>query len=72
MSVGGDADDPVVCVCAGLSENDLVRLIRSGAGTVEILRSAGGANTGCGGCREELEELLDDFAPIRGGRSHAD
>jgi bacterioferritin-associated ferredoxin/ribosome-associated toxin RatA of RatAB toxin-antitoxin module len=53
-------DDPVVCVCAGVVESELTALIDGGCTTVDALRAACGANTGCGGCRTDLEELIEE------------
>ncbi|GII65321.1 hypothetical protein Skr01_54060 [Sphaerisporangium krabiense] len=53
-------DDPIVCVCRHVSEDTIVRAIRAGADTLEKVRVTSGANTGCGGCAEEIEELIED------------
>jgi NAD(P)H-nitrite reductase large subunit len=55
-------DDPVVCVCAGVHEEELTSLIRAGVRTIDGIRMRCRANTGCGGCREDIEELIDDLA----------
>jgi bacterioferritin-associated ferredoxin len=53
--------DPVVCVCIGVRESVIERVITDGATTVEQIRVRCGANTVCGGCHSELEELLQDY-----------
>ncbi|MFG2428695.1 (2Fe-2S)-binding protein [Streptomyces sp. NPDC048590] len=50
--------DALVCLCRGVSEGVLVEAIRRGHRDVASLREATGANTGCGDCLEDLEDLL--------------
>lgn len=57
--------DPVVCLCAGVGEGRLAALIRGGTRTVEALRAACGAGTGCGGCLDDVLELLADHERSR-------
>lgn len=52
--------DPIVCICRQVSEDSIVRAIRAGADTVQKVREASSANTGCGGCLEDIEELIAD------------
>jgi NAD(P)H-nitrite reductase large subunit len=54
--------DPVICVCAQVTEDTIVSAIDTGARTLEAVRAACEANTGCGGCADDIEELLEEFA----------
>ncbi|MBT0770047.1 (2Fe-2S)-binding protein [Kineosporia sp. J2-2] len=51
-------DDVVVCVCADVGEDEITRLVRCGHRTVEDLRRVSGANSRCGSCRDDIEELI--------------
>jgi bacterioferritin-associated ferredoxin len=53
-------DDPVICLCRGVTEDQICAAIEAGARTVEEVRHACGANTGCGGCQDEIWELIED------------
>lgn len=59
MEVGA-WDDPIVCVCMEVSEDQIVNAIETGNHSIEAIRRACGANTNCGGCREDIEELLEE------------
>ncbi|MFF9393454.1 (2Fe-2S)-binding protein [Streptomyces griseoluteus] len=50
--------DLLVCLCFQVSEGELIEAIRAGHRDVDALREATGANTGCGDCLEDLEDLL--------------
>lgn len=54
--------DPVICVCAQVTEDQIVSVINAGARSLGAVRAACEANTGCGGCADDIEELLEDFA----------
>lgn len=47
-----------VCFCHGVSEEEIRVAIRKGADTVQKIRDATKANTGCGGCLCEVERIL--------------
>jgi bacterioferritin-associated ferredoxin len=53
-------DDPVICVCRGVTEDEICAVIAAGARTVEQVRLVCGANTGCGSCVHDIEELIED------------
>ncbi|MFF5026872.1 (2Fe-2S)-binding protein [Streptomyces collinus] len=57
--------DLLVCLCSRVSEGELVEAIRAGHRDVAALREATGANTGCGDCLEDLEDLLAQEAEER-------
>lgn len=52
--------DPIVCVCMQVSEDRIVEVILAGATDLQAVRDACGANTVCGNCRPDVEELLAD------------
>ncbi len=52
----------VVCVCFGVTENSIRSAIKeNGLTTVEQVTNYTKAGGGCGGCREEIEEILNDM-----------
>lgn len=57
--------NPIICVCKSVREDELTELIRTGITTIEGLRQASAANTGCGGCLEDLEFLIEEEAERR-------
>jgi len=50
---------PVVCVCHGTGENEIIAAACSGAATVETIGSATAAGTNCGSCRPVIARLLE-------------
>ena len=52
--------DPVICVCMQITENRIIEVIRAGATDVPAVRAVCGANTVCGSCQQDIEELLAD------------
>ncbi|MGW2412765.1 (2Fe-2S)-binding protein [Streptomyces tubercidicus] len=52
-------DDPLVCLCAHVPESVILTAVDSGVRDIPALREATGANTGCGDCLQDLEELLE-------------
>ncbi len=59
-------DDPTiprVCYCMKIHRNELEAAVAAGARTVEALREATSAGTGCGTCRSELLALLRELLP---------
>ncbi|MEV7726864.1 (2Fe-2S)-binding protein [Streptomyces sp. NPDC087917] len=53
---------PNLCVCLHVTEEEVVSLIRRGVTTVDAIGERCGAGQGCGGCRDDLAELIEDFA----------
>lgn len=47
-----------VCLCAGLTENDLKEAIANGHKTLDDLMYATGASLGCSMCRQDVEKLV--------------
>jgi bacterioferritin-associated ferredoxin len=50
----------IVCLCRAVSDRTLRARIAEGASTVEELGAACGAGTGCGGCHDQIEQLLGE------------
>ncbi len=49
-----------VCFCHGVSEEEILKAIKSGAKTVEDIQKETLASTGCGGCIGEVERILSE------------
>ncbi|MCL9759401.1 bacterioferritin-associated ferredoxin [Frankia sp. AiPa1] len=58
----------LVCSCFAVSDRTLREVIISGARDVDEIGERCDAGTGCGGCVEEIEDLLDEVAPGCGRR----
>lgn len=50
----------IICVCFDVSEETIREAIRNGAHTVEAVGEATQAGTGCGGCLEKIQEIIDE------------
>jgi len=48
----------IVCLCANVSERELVATITAGATTVKEVGRKCGAGTGCGACKPLIRECL--------------
>jgi bacterioferritin-associated ferredoxin len=48
----------IVCLCANVSERELVATIAAGATTVKEVGRRCGAGTGCGACKPLIRECL--------------
>jgi NAD(P)H-nitrite reductase large subunit len=56
----GDAPaDHLVCSCQVVSRSDITSAIQDGAATLAQVSARTGAATGCGGCRPDVEALLE-------------
>ena len=54
-----DLEEKIVCTCFGVSENEILRVIReNNLTTVEQVTNFCKAGGGCGGCKPDIEELL--------------
>jgi bacterioferritin-associated ferredoxin len=53
----------LVCHCRCVSDRQIRAAICSGAQTVEQVSDLCGAGTGCGGCRELIDEIIAGEAP---------
>ena len=47
-----------VCMCVAVTESEVRDCIHAGATTVEEVSALSFACSGCGGCRETIEEML--------------
>ncbi|MFG2837690.1 bacterioferritin-associated ferredoxin [Streptomyces zaomyceticus] len=56
----GPAEDPLICLCGRVLESVVLAAKASGIRDIASLRRATGANTGCGDCLTDLEEILDE------------
>jgi NAD(P)H-nitrite reductase large subunit len=54
-----DDSERTICFCHCISQGEILAAIRAGAKSLEAIRAATRANTGCGGCEVEVQELLD-------------
>ncbi|MCM3924078.1 (2Fe-2S)-binding protein [Frankia sp. AiPs1] len=53
----------LVCSCFAVSDRTLRTVIAAGARDVDEIGARCDAGTGCGGCVEEIEDLIDAVAP---------
>jgi bacterioferritin-associated ferredoxin len=49
-----------VCICRAVTEAHVRACIRAGANTVEEISERSLAGTGCGGCLDNVETILED------------
>ena len=47
-----------VCTCLGISEDDIKKAIKDGATTVEAVEEATGAGSVCGGCKDDIQDIM--------------
>jgi bacterioferritin-associated ferredoxin len=48
----------IVCLCTGVPDSTVRRMLAGGTDTVEALSAACGAGSSCGACYPMLEDLL--------------
>jgi bacterioferritin-associated ferredoxin len=48
----------IVCLCRGISEHEILRVMATGAGTPDAITAACGAGGDCGACTVLLADLL--------------
>ncbi len=53
----------LVCFCYSVSREEIVTAIKEGSTTLMEVRKTTNANTGCGGCGEDVKKLLHKHAP---------
>ena len=59
-------EEKIICACFGVSENEVLRVVRENSlTTVEQITNFCKAGGGCGQCRGELQELLDQVIAER-------
>ena len=56
-----DGQDPleIICFCYGITREEIVQAVLQGADSIEKIREKTKANTGCGGCQNEVEAILE-------------
>lgn len=50
----------IICSCFNVSDKDIKKLVDDGAKTVEDIMLATYAAAGCGGCRDQLNEIVNE------------
>lgn len=55
----------IVCECFGVTNGQIRDAVWEGATTLEEVAEKTGAGTGCGGCNDDLQRLVDFFATER-------
>ena len=59
-------EEKIICACFGVSENEVLRVVRENSlTTVEQITNFCKAGGGCGQCRDELQTLLDQVIAER-------
>ena len=51
----------VVCQCMGVTDQDIEHAVLEGARTFYELQEMTKVGTGCGGCKEEVTKLLEEY-----------
>jgi bacterioferritin-associated ferredoxin len=52
------------CICRAVTENQIRKAIMLGASTVEAVAEETRASTGCGGCAESIQDMIDGRCPM--------
>lgn len=58
--------DETVCFCMNVTKGMIQDAVNSGANTLEEVQDITGAGTVCGGCLENVQQLVDYFVAERG------
>lgn len=61
-----DPESVTVCTCIGVTDKDIEDAVKNGVRTFEELQNRTKIGTGCGGCKEEAEELLHEYIHLFG------
>jgi NAD(P)H-nitrite reductase large subunit len=59
--------DQTICYCHNVPYGELVKAIQAGARTVTDIQAATCASTGCGGCEQDVKDILDEEAVAKAG-----
>lgn len=51
----------LVCLCNGVTEDDILRIMKKGAKDVGDVRKFTLASTTCGKCKIEIDSIVDQF-----------
>ncbi len=49
-----------VCVCMEVTKEEIIKAINKGNNTLDLIQDATQAGTRCGGCIDEIEEIIDE------------
>ena len=62
LQYNGKPMSEIICHCFEVSREEIENAIREkGLKTVEEVGEATNAGTGCGGCQEQIQEILDEI-----------
>lgn len=50
----------VICHCVGTTKEEIVEAVKAGADTVEKVTDATQAGSGCGGCIDQIEAIINE------------
>ncbi|MCI8594223.1 MAG: (2Fe-2S)-binding protein [Oscillospiraceae bacterium] len=50
-----------ICFCAGVTAGQIKEAVEAGNTTLEAVQEATGAGTHCGGCKDRVAELVEQF-----------
>jgi bacterioferritin-associated ferredoxin len=50
----------LVCHCRGVTDRQIRRLVKDGAGSTREVARATGAGLRCGGCRSNVKQIVDE------------
>ena len=64
--------EDLTCFCFTVEKRRIVEAIENGCLTVQEIRDRTGATGGCGGCRPDVDALLDFYARFPKRRADAD
>lgn len=62
-----NSQDPLICVCLGVSKSRIVKAIEGGAHSVDEVRQETQACMGCQSCYCDIEALISEHAPKSSG-----
>jgi len=52
--------DEIICFCQDITYEEIVKAIKNGAHTIDDIGDVTEAGITCGGCIEDLEEILEE------------
>lgn len=54
-------EDRTVCNCMDVTYEEIKKAVENGAKTLDDIKEATSASTGCGGCEDDIQEILDEL-----------
>ncbi len=54
------AADDIICACMGVTREAIEEAVKDGATTYDEVQDKTDAGLGCGGCEEEVQEVIDE------------